>query len=52
MHKCLLVFLPTEAIGTIDLIDHFDKLFDILNSSTIASPKEYGKAFTGIEKEI
>lgn len=45
-------FLPTEAIGTIDLIDHFDKLFDILNSSTIASPKEYGKAFTGSEKEI
>lgn len=37
-------FLPSEAIGTIDVIDHFDK-FDILNSSSVVNPKEYGKVF-------
>ena len=40
-------FLPTEAVGTIDFIDHFDKLFDILNSSNVNNPKEYGKVFIG-----
>lgn len=45
-------FLPSEAVGTIDLIGPFDKLFDILNSSTINSPKEYGKVFTGSKKQI
>jgi len=45
-------FLSSEASGTIELIDNFDKLFDCLNSSTIDSPKEYGKAFTGDEKQI
>jgi len=45
-------FLSSEAIGTIDLIDHFDKLFDILNFSHINNPKEYGKVFTGSKKQI
>jgi hypothetical protein len=45
-------FLPTEAVGTIDVIDHFDKLFDILNSSSVINPKEYGKVFTGSDKQI
>jgi len=45
-------FLATEAVGTIDVIDHFDKLFDILNSSSIANLKEYGKVFTGSDKQI
>lgn len=36
-------FLTTEAVGTIDLIDHFDKLFDILNSLSPVTSKEYGK---------
>ncbi|KYN12075.1 hypothetical protein ALC57_15766 [Trachymyrmex cornetzi] len=45
-------FLSTEAVGTIEFIDNFDKLFDILNSSSINSPKEYGKVFTGNEKLI
>lgn len=45
-------FLPTEAIRTIDLIDHFDKLFDILNSSAVNNSKEYGKVFTGSNKQM
>lgn len=45
-------FLPTEAVGTIDFIDHFNKLFDILNSSSLNNPKEYGKIFNGSEKQI
>lgn len=45
-------FLPSEAIGTIEYIDHFDKLFDILNSSSANNPKEYGKAFNGSAKQI
>jgi len=45
-------FLATKAVGTIDVIDHFDKLFDILNSPSIANPKEYGKVFTGSDKQI
>lgn len=36
----------------IDFIDHFDKLFDILNSSALNSPKEYGQVFSGSEKQI
>jgi len=45
-------FLSSEAVGTIDFIDHFDKLFDILNSLAINSPKEYRKVFTGSKKQI
>lgn len=45
-------FLPTEAVGTIDVIDRFDKLFDILNSSSVVNPKEYGKVFTGSNKQM
>jgi hypothetical protein len=44
--------LSSEAVGTIDLIDHFDKLFDILNSSNIHSPKEYGKVYNGNLKQM
>jgi len=45
-------FLPSESIETIDVIDHFDKLFDMLNSSSVVNPKEYGKVFNGNEKQI
>ena len=45
-------FLATEAVGTIDLIDNFDKLFDMLNSSSLVTPKEHGKVFTGTKKQI
>ncbi|TGZ53786.1 THAP domain-containing protein 9 [Temnothorax longispinosus] len=44
--------LPSEAVGTIDLIDHFDKLFDILNSFTATNLKQYGKVFTGSETQF
>jgi len=39
-------FLSSEVVGTIDFIDHFDKLFDILNSLAINSPKKYRKVFS------
>lgn len=45
-------FLSNEALGTIDFIEKLDKLFDILNSSALNNPKEYGKVFTGSEKQI
>lgn len=45
-------FLFSEAVGTIDFIDHFDKLFDVLNSSVLNSSKEYGQVFTRSEKQI
>lgn len=45
-------FLPSKAIGTIDLIDHFDKLFDMLNSSSLVTPKEHVKVFTRSKKQI
>ena len=50
-------FLPTETVGIIDLINHFDKLLsiafplDILNSSSLNN-KEYGKAFIENDKQI
>lgn len=44
-------FLPSEAVGTIDFIEKLDKLFDILNSSALNNPKEYGKVFNGSEKQ-
>lgn len=44
-------FLSSEAIGTIDFIDHFDKLFDILNSSVLHSPKEYKQVFSRSRKQ-
>lgn len=44
--------LPSEAVGTIDLIDQFDKLFDMLNSSTATNPKKYGKVFTGSQNQL
>ncbi|EZA62148.1 THAP domain-containing protein, partial [Ooceraea biroi] len=45
-------FLPSQAVGTIDFINHFDKLFDILNSSALNNPKEYGQVFTGSRKQM
>jgi len=45
-------FLLAEAVGTIDFIDHFDKLFNILNSSNVNNPKEYGKVFIGSDKQM
>lgn len=45
-------FLPSAAVGTIDFIDHFVKLFDILNSSILNSPKKYAQVFTGSNKQI
>jgi len=51
-------FLPTETVGIIDLINHFDKLLsiafplDILNSSSLNNYKEYRKAFIENDKQI
>jgi len=44
--------LPSEAFGTIEFIDRFDKLFDIFNSSSEVNPKKYGKVFTGSTKQL
>jgi len=44
--------LPSEAIGTIEFIDRFDKLFDSLNSSFTVNSKEYRKVFTGSTKQV
>lgn len=51
MYTNVLQFLSSEAVGTIDYIDYFDKLFDVLNSSSINSLKEYRKVFTGSKKQ-
>lgn len=40
-------FLASGSSWNLDVIDHFDKLFDILNSSSVVNPKEYGKVFAG-----
>lgn len=37
--------LPAAAVGTSELIDRFDKLFDILNSSSLHCSKMYDRAF-------
>lgn len=37
--------LPAAAVGTSELIDRFDKLFDILNSSSFNCSKMYNRAF-------
>lgn len=42
-------YLPSE---TIEFIDRFDKLFDILNSSFTVSPKEYRKVFIRSTKQL
>jgi len=44
-------YFVSEAVGTIDFIEKMDKLFDILNSSSLNNPKEYGKVFTGSDKQ-
>jgi len=44
--------LSSEAVDTIDLIDYFNKLFDILNSSAEHNPKEYGQVYNGSKKQI
>lgn len=44
--------LSSEAVDTIDLIDYFNKLFDILNSSAEHNPKEYGQIYNGSKKLV
>lgn len=44
--------LSSEAFGTIEFIDRFDTLFDILNSLSEINPKEYDKVFTGNKKQL
>ena len=39
--------LPTEAVGTIEFISFFDKLFDMFNSSNLTSTKIFRRAFSG-----
>lgn len=39
--------VPSDAVGTIEFIELFDKLFDILNSSKTTHAKEYNRAYKG-----
>lgn len=39
--------LPAQAVGTIELIEEIDKLFDLLNSSQLKAKKKYNNAFEG-----
>lgn len=35
--------MKKEALNTVEILDKFDKLFDIFNSSTFKTPKKYRK---------
>lgn len=39
--------LDSEALHTVEILDKFDKLFDIFNSSTFKTPKKYRKPYDG-----
>lgn len=41
--------LPAAAVGTSEFIERFDKLFDILNSSSVISSKIFSRAFKNDE---
>lgn len=43
---------PHTALGTSEYLLKFDQLFDLFNSSTFVSTKEYNRAFTGSEFQI
>lgn len=44
--------LPPEAKLTIEIIDKFDKLFDMLNSLNFKTTKKFNKPFTGDDYQI
>jgi hypothetical protein len=44
--------LPPEATATIECIERFDKLFDILNSIRTKDAKEFNRAFKGLDYQI
>lgn len=44
--------LPEAAVGTLEFVEQFDKLFDIFNSSTFNTAKTYRKPFSGEDYQI
>lgn len=44
--------LPEDALLTVEVISHFDTLFDIFNSSELNVMKEYNCAFKGQDKYV
>lgn len=44
--------LPPEGTGTIEFIERFDKLFDILNSIETMNAKEFNRAYKGLTYQI
>lgn len=44
--------LSTDAIGTIEFIELFDRLFDVMNSSQTTNAKEFNRAFKGLDYQV
>ncbi|KAJ8941927.1 hypothetical protein NQ318_013260 [Aromia moschata] len=44
--------LPESAVGTAECLDKFDKLFDILNSTSKVSMNEYCNAYRGSKHQL
>lgn len=44
--------LPPKATGTIEFIQKFDKLFDILNSIETMNAKEFNRAYKVLTYQI
>ncbi|KAK9709679.1 Transposase protein [Popillia japonica] len=44
--------IPAAAIATAEFIDKIDKCFDLLNSSSTSSPKQYNRAFKGLDFQL
>lgn len=44
--------LPASAVSTAEFIEMMDKLFDILNSSTLANVKQFRRAFKAEEYQV
>ena len=40
--------LPPESLGTIEVNEKFDKLFDILNSTDYKNPNKYKNVYEGL----
>lgn len=44
--------IPATGLATAEFVDLVDKLFDILNSSTLYSTKQFHTAFEGLQNQI
>uniref|UniRef100_A0A6P7HCR3 Uncharacterized protein LOC114347047 n=1 Tax=Diabrotica virgifera virgifera TaxID=50390 RepID=A0A6P7HCR3_DIAVI len=44
--------LPLDAAGTIEVINKFDKLFDIFNSTNICHPNKFKNVFKGLDYQL